>query len=332
MKSDKVKFLIIRFSSIGDIVLTTPIIRGIKKQVENAEIHYFTKAQYAGILESNPYVHKVHVLSSFRESIKKLRDEKFDYIIDLHKNLRTYRFKNKLKVMDFSFPKLNWEKWLMVNFKINKLPDKHIVDRYYQPVYLFDVSNDLSGLDFFIPEQDYEVVSNILKTQSIVDFIAFGIGGQHYTKKLPDDMILKLCEKIDYPIVLLGGQEDDKTAQFIKKNCPNVINFCGKLNLSQSAEIIRNSKAVISHDTGLMHIAAAFKKDIISIWGNTIPEFGMYPYLAGSKSKMFEVKELKCRPCSKIGFKKCPKQHFKCMKNQDIGGIAEQAKSIVKSV
>ncbi|MCK9499199.1 MAG: glycosyltransferase family 9 protein [Bacteroidales bacterium] len=322
MQENQVKFLIIRFSSIGDIVLTTPIIRALKTQVEGAVVHYFTKPEYKTILENNPYIDKIHVLKSYKESIYELKDEGFDYIIDLHNNLRTWHFKNRLKIMDFSFPKLNWEKYLMVRFKKNKLPDIHIVDRYFETVKLFDANNDNKGLDYFIPENDKVNISDYLKTTS-KEYIAYSIGGQHFTKKLPVEKISELCSKIDKTIILLGGKEDFENGQIIISKNSNCINLCGKLNLNQSASVIEQSSYVISHDTGLMHIAAAFKKDIISIWGNTIPEFGMFPYQAGEKSKIFEVKNLKCRPCSKIGFKKCPKKHFNCMQKQDIEKIAE---------
>ena len=121
MDENEIKFLVIRFSSIGDIVLTTPIVRCLKQQVEGAVVHFLTKPAYASILESNPYIDKVHTLGNFHASINELRDEGFDYIIDLHKNIRTFRFKHKLKIMDFSFDKLNSEKFFLVNFKKNKL-------------------------------------------------------------------------------------------------------------------------------------------------------------------------------------------------------------------
>ncbi len=329
MNENEIKFLIIRFSSIGDIVLTTPVVRCLKKQVKGAVVHYLTKPQYAGILESNPYIDKVHTLDTFQSTINELRDEGFDYLIDLHRNIRTFRFKNKLKILDFSFPKLNREKWLLVNFKKNKLPDKHIVDRYLETVYLFDVKNDNKGLDYFIPEDIQYNVSEKLSVNN--DYITFAIGGQHETKKMPTDMIRKICEQTSHPVILLGGKEDAVNGDQISDGLINCFNLCGKTNLNESADIVKKSKLVITHDTGLMHIAAAFKKNIISLWGNTVPQFGMYPYMAGSNSMIFEIKDLKCRPCSKIGHKKCPKKHFDCMRKQDLIKINEQINKVLKN-
>jgi ADP-heptose:LPS heptosyltransferase len=326
---DTIKFLIIRFSSIGDIVLTAPVIRNLKQQCEDAEIHYVTKQQYKSILDNNPYVDKVHTLDkSFDEMILELRREHFHYVIDLHKNMRTSRVKLRLLSTFFSFKKLNLEKWLMVNFKINRLPKLHIVDRYMETIKFFIDENDQKGLDYFIPAGD-EINLDCLPELFRKNYIAFAIGAQHATKRLPLEKIISICKKINKPIIILGDNNDKIVAEKVKNAVgENIYNACGIYNLNQSASLVKQAKLVISHDTGLMHIAAAFKKQIISIWGNTIPEFGMYPYLSDEASEIVEVKGLKCRPCTKIGFNKCPKKHFKCMMEIDeerILGICEAA-------
>lgn len=319
-----VKFLIIRFSSIGDIVLTTPVVRNLKNQCEGAEIHYLTKQQYAHLLVNNPYIDKIHTLNnSLSELIYELRKEHFHYIIDLHNNLRTLRVKLNLRTVSFKFNKLNKEKWLMVNFKKNKLPAIHIVDRYMQTISYFIGENDMQGLDYFIPEND-EFQLNKLPEKHRNGYIAFAIGAQHFTKRMPASKIIEICRKLDLPVVLLGDKNDEIVGNEISQSIGDKIyNACGKYNLNQSASIVKQAKAVISHDTGLMHIAAAFKKKIISVWGNTIPDFGMYPYLSDKASAMVQVQNLKCRPCSKIGFKKCPKKHFKCMNDIDAAEIVD---------
>ncbi len=309
-----VKFLIIRFSSIGDIVLTTPVVRCLKTQVEGAEVHFLTKKAFTPVLAHNPYIDKLHVLQdSLSQTINALRQEGFDYIIDLHHNLRTLRVKNKLKVLSFSFNKLNIEKWLMVTFKINRLPQKHIVDRYFETVQLFDVKNDGKGLDYFISPAD-EVDVTQLPVAFRNGYIGFVIGAKHNTKKLPVPKIISLLRRINKPVVILGGKEDVSEGDEIANALDvSIYNACGKYSLSQSASLVKQADAIIAHDTGLMHIAAAFKKKIVSVWGNTIPGFGMYPYEPGTGSQIAEVKGLKCRPCSKIGYAKCPKGHFNCM-------------------
>jgi len=320
------KILLIRFSSIGDIVLTTPVIRAIKKQLK-CELHALTKKQNENLFLNNPYVDKIFTFQkSEKEVIPLLKKEEYDFVVDLQKNIRSYRVRKALNKAFGTFPKLNIEKWLFVNFKINKLPDVHIVDRYFEAVKNLDVKNDFNGLDYFIPAKD-DVKLETIDKSLLNGYIAFVIGGQHYTKILPPEKISEIIIKTELPVVLLGGKEDFERGEEVKKLSPEkkVINTCGKYNLNQSASLVKKSKIVISNDTGLMHIAAAFKKPVISVWGNTVPEFGMYPYLPGEEDKVFisEVKGLKCRPCSKIGHNKCPKGHFKCMMNQDTEKIVE---------
>ena len=324
------KFLIIRFSSIGDIVLTTPVIRCLRKKFPDAGIYFLTKKRFASIVESNPYINKVITLDDdFDDTIDNLKEEKFDTVIDLHYNLRTLRVKQALKGIPFySFNKLNTQKWIYTNFKLNLMPAKHIVDRYMETVASFGVINDGSGLDFFIPEKDAVKDSDIPFSHS-QGYIAIAIGAAHFTKKLPVDKVKELCAKIEYPIILLGGNEDYNNGVEISNADPvKIYNACGKFSLNESADIIRKSNLVISHDTGLMHIAAAFKKMIFSVWGNTVPSFGMYPYK--TKYEVFQVNKLWCRPCSKIGYDKCPLTHFKCMRKIEIDLIVESAKQFLK--
>lgn len=313
------KILIIRFSSIGDIVLTTPVIRCLKQQIDGAEIHYLTKKSFASILDSNPYVDKLHLLSgTLSTTIKELEAENFDYIIDLHNNLRTRLIKLQLDVKARSFDKLNLKKFLLVNFKVNILPAKHIVDRYLDTVAFLDVKNDGQGLDYFFSGQ-HELESLLPDTHQ--KYIGLVIGAQHATKRLPVHKLIEICKTVSQPVVLLGGKEDAARGEEIRQGSPhNVFNGCGKYSLEQSAVLVKNAQQIISHDTGLMHIAAAFDKPIISVWGNTVPEFGMYPYKV-SRHQILEVKGLKCRPCSKIGYKKCPLGHFKCMNEQKTDSI-----------
>jgi ADP-heptose:LPS heptosyltransferase len=316
------KVLIIRFSSIGDIVLTSPILRCLKNQSPDTEIHYLTKKQYLSLLIDNPYISKIWLFEdNFRELIPKLKAKNFDFVIDLHKNFRSRFVVVKLGKPSASFPKLNIRKWLLVNAKINLLPDLHIVDRYFRAVRKLNVQNDLNALDYFIPKTEEVDITDILPKNN-VDYIAFSIGGKHSTKILPEEKIISICKRIDIPVVLLGGTEDKERADRIITQCgSHVINCCGKFTINQSASLIRQSWKVITNDTGLMHIAAAFRKPVISVWGNTVPAFGMYPYLPEKFtgiSTIVEVKGLSCRPCSKLGYDRCPKEHFRCMNDLDV--------------
>jgi ADP-heptose:LPS heptosyltransferase len=328
-----VKYLIIRFSSIGDIVLTTPVVRGLKEQVEGARVHYLTKKKFLSVIEANPYIDKIHLLDdNFSGLVKELQEENFDYIIDLHRNLRSNRVRRKLKRIAFQVDKLNWQKWLMVNFKKNHLPDKHIVDRYMETVKLFDVHDDQKGLDYFIPPKT-EFASDRYRRFLSKGYIVLAIGANHNTKKMPAQKLQNIIEGIHAPVVVMGGKNEYvQGCELEEVDKDRVLNLCGKTTLHQTALIVKDSSLVISHDTGVMHMAAAFRKNILSIWGNTIPEFGMYPYRPGKDSRIFEVKGLSCRPCSKIGYSKCPKNHFKCMMDQNTEEIIHTTQKLYSSI
>ncbi len=311
------KILVIRFSSIGDIILTSPVVRCIRHKYPACEIHFLTKAQYQNLVAHNPYINKIHLLdkSPALKAIE-LKAEGFDYVIDLHNNLRTKVFKSVLSVDSNGFEKVNFEKWLAVNFKnIESLPTIHIVDRYVNTCKNIGVENDNEGLDFFINPN--ENVDFFLALQN-EKYFAWAIGAQHFTKRYPTNKIIEVCKNLNIKIVLLGGKEDSIEAEKIEAACPeNIINYCGKLSIHQSAIVLKAAKLLVSNDTGLMHMAAAFKKPIVSLWGNTITQFGMTPYYGKHeiKNTVFETLDLNCRPCSKIGFNTCPKKHFSCMNN-----------------
>jgi ADP-heptose:LPS heptosyltransferase len=322
-----VKFLVVRFSSIGDIVLTTPVIRHLKLQVEDARIHYLTKSAYAPLLEANPHVDRVHRFEGdMKACIGSLKNEGFDYVIDLHHNLRSARIKYALRRIDFSVHKLNWLKWLYVNTKIDRLPDRHMVDRNLDTISSFIDYRDNLGLEYYIPKES-EIGLQTLLPSFRKGYVGLSIGAQHETKKLPLESLVRICQRLDYPVIILGGPEDRSLGDSLVAALPGkeILNGCGSYTIHQSASLVRQARLLITHDTGLMHIGAAFHKKIISVWGNTVPRFGMYPYRTDPSSVQFEVSGLSCRPCSKIGYQKCPKKHFRCMLDQDLDGIAREA-------
>ena len=320
------KILLVRFSSIGDIVLTSPVVRCLKKQIPNVTLHFLTKKKFETIVNANPNIDRViSIETSINEVIQNLKDEKYDYVIDLHHNVRTLQLKWKLRVPHFSFPKLNIQKWLLVHFKINRLPQKHIVERYFETVKFLNVINDQLSCDYFIPSKD-EI--NVLEKYNVTQFVAVAMGAQFATKRLPVAKMLEILTEIHQPIILLGDHNDVLNAQVLVEKLPEkrIINTCSTLNLNQSASVVKQAAVLLTHDTGLMHIASAFQIKIVSVWGNTVPDFGMYPYYPQQKEafSIHEVKGLACRPCSKIGFQSCPKKHFSCMNLQDSNAIADQ--------
>ena len=314
------KILIIRFSSIGDVVITTPIVRCIKKEL-GAEIHYLIKPTFAHVIHENPYVDHIHHLKdNIQGTINALKAEKFDLIIDLQKNLRSYKISSALGCKTIRFDKMNIGKWIAVNLKINRLPNnKHLVDRYFESLQELGIKDDGEGLDYFImPEDEYDA-------QGLVQGIHYQVlvlGATYFTKRIPKEKCEEIIAIYDKHTILLGGTDVSELAEQLSTEFPEkVINYCGKIGLGVSAGIVKHADRVVTGDTGLMHIAAALQKKIVVLWGNTIPEFGMFPFYGfknQAKHKDLQVKNLSCRPCSKLGYDHCPKGHFRCMMDIDL--------------
>lgn len=321
------KVLIIRFSSIGDIVLTTPVVRNLKNQMfEGVEIHYLTKNKFRSIVDSNPYITKVYGIDkSTNEVIEELKAEQYHYVIDLHRNLRSARVKRALKELSFTFEKLNWEKWLLVNFGINKMPKEHIVDRYMAAIKGFSIQNDNQGLDFFIPEGQDLPLERIPESHRS-GFIALGIGAAHWRKKPRKEQYITICNQLNYPIALVGGPAEKQLGEeIVQATGSHVWNTAGALSLNESASLVQHCELIVTPDTGIMHIAAAFKKPIISIWGATVPDFGMYPYQNDALNVMIQSDHLDKRPCSKLGTK-CKYKECRCIDELPIEEVVDVTK------
>jgi ADP-heptose:LPS heptosyltransferase len=295
------KILIIRFSSIGDIVLTTPIIRCLKKQ-HKCIIHYVTKFKYLQLIELNPYIDKTYsIQKNVSEIILDLKKENYDYIVDLHNNFRSFFLKTKLNVSSNTIYKQSFEKWLYINTGLNLLSGTHVVDKYFKTIKKITINNDGEGLDYFIDP----LVSTIPNTENLdfnKKYIVWILGGTYSNKRLSKNHILDICNRIDFPVVFLGGKEEFLVGDGLVKNrmINNTYNLCGKLTFDESAWVIKRSELVLTNDTGFMHVSAAFQKKIISFWGCTKPVLGMSPYVSEELSvKMIANPEK--TPCSKLG-------------------------------
>lgn len=322
------KFLVIRFSSIGDIVLASPVLRCLKKQVATAEVHFLTKSSFKPVTIDNPYVDKFFYYDNDIDAvIAVLKKEEYDYVIDLHNNFRSKKVKHALAVRSYTIDKLNFQKLLLTKFGIDIMPKRHITTRSLDTVAVFGVKDDNGGLDYFIPEEDRVNESDIPASHH-AGYIALVIGASYYTKKLPVHKLIALCNEIHHPIILIGGKEDAEVGEKIAGTGDGKIyNACGKFNLNESADLVRRSKVIISHDTGLQYIASAFNKKVLAIWGSTSPKLDVEPYYSKAflatqnelpYDNIIRQPPLKCQPCSKYGNKKCPLGHFKCMEQMDI--------------
>jgi ADP-heptose:LPS heptosyltransferase len=301
--SDRPKFLVVRFSSIGDIVLTTPLIRALREQINpQPEIHFLTKNAYRDVLAYNPHIDRIHTIEkATAEVMEELKSIEFDYIIDLHRNVRSAMVKKGLKMIDFTVDKQNFDKWLLVRLHYRRKPIRHIVHRYLEVLKPFGIAEDTSGLDFHIaPSASAEVEAAGFTLPA--KYITIALGATHIGKRMPEELLDAICAESLLPLVLLGGKEDAALGERLAaKHANKVIQAAGKLSLHGSAQLLQSAALLITGDTGLMHIGAALKIRLISVWGCTSPELGMSAYRPHAESVNLEPKGRSKRPCSKLG-------------------------------
>ena len=303
------KVLIIRFSSIGDLLLCTPVIRCVKQQ-KQAQLTLLTSHKFKGLLASNPYLDEIVTdQAGIMATRQWIIDQHFDLIIDLHKNRKSWLMTLAVGSRVMRFQKLNIAKWWLVQTKQNLLPKEHLVDRYFDSLSQVSVINDGLGLDYFT---DTNTRLPVLPHE----YNVIVLGAAHKTKRIPKQVAKKWILTSQLPVVIIGGQDvADEGAAIHNEFIEKTVNFAGRLTLDESAVVLSHARHIVTGDTGMMHLAAALKKEVIVLWGNTTPVFGMYPYYGnlGIKWHSKEVQGLSCRPCSKLGYDACPKGHFHCM-------------------
>ena len=298
---------------MGDIIYTTPVVRCLKLQLPGAEIHFLTRPDFKYIYDNNPYLDKLLVLKpSLSETIKEIKAEKYDYLIDLHSNLRTALIKSLTGIKSSTFDKQRIRKWLSLKLHLKLVPPTHMVDRYMKAVEFLGVKNDGGRIDYYLKAEHH--LDQLLPPSHQKEYVAFIIGATHFTKRMPNYKIISTCSEIDRPIVLLGGNDvkanGDEIAAAVGTG--KIYNACGTTSLDESVYLVSKASRIIGFDTGLTHIAEAFDVPIASVWGSTAPELlGVQPYHV--KDALVVGVELPCRPCSKFGLDKCPLGHFKCM-------------------
>ncbi|RYG23039.1 MAG: glycosyltransferase family 9 protein, partial [Chitinophagaceae bacterium] len=314
-----------------DIVLASPVFRCVKKQLPDAVVHLATKESFKMVTASNPYIDAFHYYNNdLAAFIKELKDEDFDYVIDLHNNIRSTRIRKALKKKTFVIDKQNIKKFFLTEYSAKFLKIRHITERSLDTVAKLGVSNDGLGLDYFVAKENVVPINDIPASHH-AGFVAFVTGATYNCKKLPLQKMQELAVLIDHPIILIGGKGDFEEMEKVAAIDPvKIYNACGKFNLDESADLVSRAKLVISHDTGFQYIAAAFKKPIIALWGCTSPRLGFEPYYGEkfiSRAPRDFYKniflDLHCQPCSK-GTDQCPLGHFNCMRKMDMKMVANE--------
>lgn len=322
MKSNSTKkILVIRFSSVGDVLLTTPLLKKIKLNYPGSQIHFLTKKSYSDILKNNPLITKLIIsednldFAGLKDLKKEIRNENYDLILDAHNNLRTFYLRLFNRSEKRVFKKYSVRKFLLVKFKINLMKNLPSISERYCRMIAGDNPE-------FLPEVFTEE-NAVLKIDTLLNeinpdkkkIICISPSSYHYTKTYPAEYYAEVINNMGstFLFILTGKGKDIDNIKIILSNTKeNVINLCDKLTLPELAEVIKRSDIFISGDTGPMHIAEALGKKLIMMAGSSVREFGFYPQ--NKNSILMERDGLRCRPCSHIGRSECPLVHFKCMK------------------
>lgn len=306
------KVLIIRLSSLGDILLTTPLLRALKKINPQLEIDFLLRQEYRDVLSLNPNLHELFLFTrNDFENLKilnHLREKNYDLIIDLQNNLRSRGITSKLKGEKVKFDKKSFQKILLVKAKINLLRNEPPIPVRYAKV-IDGLNLDDFGLELFTDKTSSAVIQN--KN----NLIGLCPGARHFTKRWPVEYYVQLGKYLiqnNFNVVLFGGKIDSEICKKINREIPEVINLQNDDNILQTAADMKLCKTIVCNDSGLMHTAAAVGVKVLTIFGSSVKEFGFAPYNA--KSLLIENNSLSCRPCSHIGRENCPEKHFACMK------------------
>lgn len=324
------KILVIRLSSIGDIVLTTPVLRRLRTAYPDAVIDYCIKTPFAPLVNASPYLNTVYTPVSAPEG-------HYDMVVDLQNSLRSRAILRNVSCGKvYRYHKMNWKKLLLVRTGLNlfRTADS-VVERYMASIPWNGTGVDGMGCELWLSEDERSFAASFNAGDEYRLAVCFG--ANHLTKRYPPlrfaSIIELLSRRFRLRIFLLGGAEDVPQAEEIlaalsSGAASKVVNLSGKASLTRSAAVLESCDAVLTNDTGLMHVASVFGKQLFVLFGSSVAEFGFLPYNA--PYSLFEVRNLSCRPCSHIGRDHCPKGHFRCMMDIPETSVAEKISDYFK--
>lgn len=339
------KILIIRLSAIGDILLATPLLRALRQKHPQAKLDFVVKANFAAVLRHHPEIDHLYALdpvggwAELRSLGKRLQHEHYDVVLDIHKNFRSrylaYAAKSR-RVLRHR--KHVWRRWLFVKTKINFMREIPPIYRRYlaaaAPLEIIATPAPGSGrwLELFWSDNEEQEAERALagnNWQSHVPLIGLAPGAGYFTKRWPPEYFGELAAQFlrsGNQVVVLGGPQDVGLAKIVAKSAGSAqklsadadqmrtrfIDLTGALSLLASAAVIKRCQLLVANDSGLMHVAEAVGTPLIAIFGSTTRELGFFPQLA--TSRVVENRDLACRPCSHLGYRQCPRGHFRCMR------------------
>lgn len=336
------KLLLIRFSSLGDVVLTSPLIRALRAAYPDATLHFATRRAFAPLLESNPHLDRVLTLpggdaASLRRFARELRAERYDCVLDLHGTLRARALRWLVRGPRWSgYSKQTLRRWLLIRFRmgLDRPETTPVVERYFGAARALGVRPDGQPPEVFPTPDDEAAAEAALREHGLLGepLVAVAPGARHRTKCWPPDRWAELARRLHAKglrMVLVGGPEDAALGAGIADAAPGAVNLAGEMSVLASAALIARAACVASGDTGVMHLATAVGTPVVALFGPTTRHLGFFPY--SPRATILE-RELPCRPCTTHGGEACPLGHHRCMLEIGVPEVEAAVRDVVGSM
>ena len=331
--------LVLRFSSLGDVVLTTAIFPNLRKRWPHAKIAVATKAAFAPVFDGNPNVDEVFQLDgpgrTFSQLVLDLRRRHWDVVIDLHANLRTWIIRfvaggGWTVVVD----KANGPRYaLLFTRHVSKRLNRSVRERILDTLKGIDVPLVSAETQLF--PADPRPILEAWGAKATGRLIGIAPGARHATKRWPAAKFAEAANRLgafpDTTVVILGDQSDkDVAADVASKLVVQHVNLAGKTSLPDLIAVTSRLKFLLTNDSALLHIGEAVKIPLLAVFGPTVRAFGFGPYR--ESSRVAEVVNLHCRPCTLHGDERCPLGHHKCMEDIDVNAVLYSCSDVIESV
>ena len=315
------RILLVRFGSIGDVLLTTPLLRAIRERHPEAFIAYLTKSVHLPLVADNPRLNEVIAFEpgmSIATVAERVRAAGFDHRLDLHGNLRTRALRALVPGRWTGYPKHRVARTVLIRTKRDIYRDRrHVAERYFDAAGGLDVRPDGRPPEFFPSAASVAAAEAWLAGAGLGDqpFVALAPGAAHATKRWPEDRWQALARGLSergFGVAVVGGPGDRDVADSIASATAGAASAAGRTTLQETGAVIRRAAALVSGDTGVMHMATAVGTGVVALFGPTVRQFGFFPY--SDDARVVEL-PLGCRPCSAMGGPVCPLGHHRCLRD-----------------
>jgi lipopolysaccharide heptosyltransferase II len=318
--------LVIRLSSLGDILLTTLLIRVLKQRFPLCQLDILTSSRYLELLSNNPHVHHLIAmdrgdgLSGIIATARELKGFKYDIVLDLHGSIRSVLTRSIIRATYTGrFNKHRFSRAALIAFKRNFYPgDRSMALWMMDSAGFLGVEDDGDGLDLYVDGDVESKVAADLESrcpEGDRHWVGLAPGARHFTKRWPIERWCELAKKLisrtEVNIMVLGDESEKQFGdEVVNAIGSRGWNIAGRFDMMESAAALSHCQAIITNDSGILHIAAARNVPVVAIFGPTVRAFGFYPFRVPYR---IVERSLSCRPCSTKGSSRCPLKHFRCM-------------------